>query len=109
MKFEKPPEQEENQEEKEGEVIKGKELKGKVMAGIGTADIGIYKKYLAEARIKCEIYRYKEKPHLALLVFKDSASQRRVFDELVAKSKKIEGGFWSDSTVSDETKLERLE
>jgi hypothetical protein len=41
--------------------------------------------------------------------FKDLNEQYQTFDELVADNPEIKGGFWSNSTFREETKLEFLE
>lgn len=104
MKIGEQPE-ELNSSEKQN-IVTGKELEGRVMAGVGTPDLEIYKEYLEKEGIKHKIYTYKDKPELSLIVFGTPAEQRRVFDGLVKDNENIKGGFWSDSTVEEETELE---
>lgn len=86
--------------------VTGKELEGRVMAGIGTVDIDIYKDYCEKNGIGYKIYTYKNNTELSLLVVGTPVLQKQIFNELVSNNEKIKGGFWSDSTVKEETELE---
>ena len=108
MNFGEQPKELNNSEEEQNKenIVKGKELEGRVIAGIGTADIDIYKDYCEKNGIGYKIYTYKNNLDLSLLVVGTSALQKQIFDELVSNSEEIKGGFWSDSTVEEETELE---
>ena len=106
MNFEEQSKQN-NPEEQEKNIITGKELEGKNMIGVGTVDLDIYEDYFKSKGIECKIYTYKDDPELSLLVLDTpDLSSKQIFDELIKDNEKIEGAFWPDSTVKEETELE---
>ena len=90
--------------------IKGKELEGDRKIGINSADIPIYKEYFEKQGGNYEIYKYINNPGIALLVPLDGREmQKKTFNDLVAgENKKTSGAFWSDSTVGENTDLQRV-
>jgi len=90
--------------------IKGKELEGDRKIGINSADIPIYKEYFEKQGGNYEIYKYINNPEIALLVPLDGREmQKKTFSDLVAgENKKTSGAFWSDSTVGENTDLQRV-
>jgi len=102
------PEQAKESKENES-IVLGKELKNKILAGIGMMDNEKFVKHFKKEGIdEYEIYKYVDSPEIGLLALADSATQKRIFDEFVVDNKELKGGFWSDSEVRDETKLEKI-
>lgn len=90
--------------------IKGKELEGDRKIGINSADIPVYKEYFEKQGGNYEIYKYVNNPEIALLVPLDGREmQKKTFSDLIAgENKKTSGAFWSDSTVGENTDLQRV-
>lgn len=93
----------------ESKKMTGKEIKNHTLAGIGMVDVPFFRDYLNKKGINYEIYRYKKNHDEGLLDFLDGRKmQTQTFRELVSGNKCIEGGFWSDSTVLEDTEIEKI-
>jgi hypothetical protein len=115
MSIEQGPNNEEVQNEAKtegkievGDIIEGKILQGKSLVGIGMVDNEKFSKYLTEQNIPYEIYSYVGNPEDGLLVLDEDGLQKKIFDAFAKKKVELDGGFWSNSTVSAKTKLTKV-